>query len=168
MLYSQLRSSIRSAASYFMFYRHVIFTVEVNDKVGGIMKDSAWVRLIIMNIQYTMKNLSLILKKYIFLKWPKERDSVSRIPQLRVCQIIHLWFLKNSLYTCWHPKIIFLSVEFKFAGKHYKVCVVCRVVHAPCTRFVQGACLCVKLRIMVSDAIHNPKEIWILQKGRWF
>ena len=31
-----------------------------------MMKDSAWVRLIIMNIQYTMKNLSLILKKYIF------------------------------------------------------------------------------------------------------
>ena len=34
------------------------------------MKDSAWVRLIIMNIQYTMKNLSLILKK-IFSKMSK-------------------------------------------------------------------------------------------------
>ena len=35
------------------------------------MKDSAWVRLIIMNIQYTMKNLSLILKN-IFPKMAKK------------------------------------------------------------------------------------------------
>ena len=31
-----------------------------------MMKDSAWLRLIIINTKYTMKNLSLILKKYIF------------------------------------------------------------------------------------------------------
>ena len=37
------------------------------------MKDSAWVRLIIMNIKYTKKNLSLILKN-IFSKMAKEAE----------------------------------------------------------------------------------------------
>ena len=34
--------------------------------VAGLMMGSAWMRLIIIIIKYTMNNLSIILKTYIF------------------------------------------------------------------------------------------------------
>ena len=52
-----------------------------------IMKDSAWVRLIIMNIKYTKKNLSLIH----FLKWPNNETS----------RLVDLAILENIFFLVW-------------------------------------------------------------------
>ena len=60
------------------------------------MNDSAWLRLIIINAKYTMKNLSLILKRYIFQ--PEDALCVKR------CLVV-LAILEN---------IYFLSMRLRF------------------------------------------------------